>query len=86
VPDYVERYSIYNWVQDARAMYVTINDAFKTRNPNWQNYVWLQTAPVISSTATDYTVLTPAGQYYAKNASAKAYNSPENTFRYGKQK
>ena len=73
--DYVERYSIYNWVQDARAMYVTINDAFKTRNPNWQNYVWLQTAPVISSTATDYTVLTPAGQYYAKNASAKAYNS-----------
>lgn len=73
--DYVERYSIYNWVQDARAMYVTINDAFKTRNPNWQNYVWLQTAPVISSTSTDYTVLTPAGQYYAKNASAKAYNS-----------
>ncbi|PJJ09126.1 putative secreted protein (Por secretion system target) [Flavobacterium sp. 1] len=73
--DYVERYSIYNWVQDARAMYVTINDAFKTRNPNWQSYVWLQTAPVISSTATDYTVLTPAGQYYAKNASAKAYNS-----------
>ncbi len=73
--DYVERYSIYNWVQDARAMYVTINDAFKTRNPNWQNYVWLQTAPVISSTATDYTVLTPAGQYYAKNASAKAYNT-----------
>ncbi|MFB9080659.1 glycosyl hydrolase [Flavobacterium procerum] len=73
--DYVERYSIYNWVQDARAMYVTINDAFKTRNPNWQNYVWLQSAPVISSTATDYTVLTPAGQYYAKNASAKAYNS-----------
>ncbi|TDO99109.1 glycosyl hydrolase [Flavobacterium sp. 245] len=73
--DYVERYSIYNWVQDARAMYVTINDAFKTRNPNWQNYVWLQTAPVIASTSTDYTVLTPAGQYYAKNASAKAYNS-----------
>ena len=73
--DYVERYSIYNWVQDARAMYVTINDAFKTRNPNWQNYVWLQTAPVISTTATDYTVLTPAGQYYAINASAKAYSS-----------
>lgn len=73
--DYVERYSIYNWVQDARAMYVTINDAFKTRNPNWQNYVWLQTAPIISTTATDYTVLTPAGQYYANNASAKAYSS-----------
>ncbi|WP_417941292.1 glycosyl hydrolase [Flavobacterium sp. RS13.1] len=73
--DYVERYSIYNWVQDARAMYVTIDDAFKTRNPNWQNYVWLQTAPVISSTATSYVVLTPAGEYYANNASAKAYSS-----------
>lgn len=73
--DYIERYSIYNWVQDSRAMYVTIDDAFKTRNPNWQNYVWLQTAPVISSTATSYTVLTPAGEYYAKNASAKAYSS-----------
>jgi fibronectin type 3 domain-containing protein len=73
--DYVERYSIYNWVQDARAMYVTIDDAFKTRNPNWQNYVWLQTAPVISSTATSYVVLTPAGEYYANNASAKAFSS-----------
>ncbi|CAD0003654.1 glycosyl hydrolase [Flavobacterium chungangense] len=73
--DYVERYSIYNWVQDARAMYVTIDDAFKTRNPNWQNYVWLQTAPVISSTATSYVVLTPAGEYYANNTSAKAYSS-----------
>ncbi|MEO8237795.1 MAG: glycosyl hydrolase [Flavobacterium sp.] len=73
--DYVERYSIYNWVQDARAMYVTIDDAFKTRNPNWQSYVWLQTAPVISSTATSYVVLTPAGQYYANNASTKAFSS-----------
>lgn len=72
--DYVERYSFYNWVQDARALYVTINDAFKTRNPSWESYVWLKTAPVISSTATDYVVLTPAGEYYAKNASAKAYN------------
>lgn len=72
--DYVERYSFYNWVQDARALYVTINDAFKTRNPNWESYVWLKTAPVISSTANDYVVLTPAGEYYAKNASAKAYN------------
>lgn len=72
--DYVERYSLYNWVQDARALYVTINDAFKTRNPNWESYVWLKTAPVISSTSTDYVVLTPAGEYYAKIASAKAYN------------
>jgi fibronectin type 3 domain-containing protein len=71
--DYVERYSIYNWVQDARAMYVTIDDAFKTRNPNWANYAWLQTAPVISTSANSYTVLTPAGEYYAKNASKKAF-------------
>lgn len=72
--DYVERYSIYNWVQDSRAMYVTINDAFKTRNPDWANYVWLKTAPVVSTSATDYVVLTPAGEYYAANASKKAYN------------
>lgn len=72
--DYVERYSIYNWVQDARAMYVTIDDAFKTRNPNWANYAWLQTAPVIAKSGTDNIVLTPAGEYHAKNASKKAYN------------
>ncbi|RVT79762.1 T9SS type A sorting domain-containing protein [Flavobacterium sufflavum] len=71
--NYVERYSIYNWVQDSRAMYVTIDDAFKTRNPNWASYAWLQTAPVISTSANSYTVLTPAGEYYAKNASKKAY-------------
>ncbi|GGA66531.1 hypothetical protein GCM10008015_04010 [Flavobacterium palustre] len=72
--DYVERYSIYNWVQDARAMYVTIDDAFKTRNPNWANYAWLQTAPVIAKSGTDNIVLTPAGEYHAKNPSKKAYN------------
>ncbi|MBA0882953.1 glycosyl hydrolase [Flavobacterium undicola] len=71
--DYVERYSIYNWVQDSRAMYVTIDDAFKTRNPNWANYAWLQTAPVIAKSGNDNIVLTPAGEYYAKNASKKAY-------------
>ena len=75
--EYVERYSIYNWVQDARAMYVTINDAFKTRNPDWENYVWLKTAKIISGSVANgsYDVLTPAGEYYAKNASAKAYSS-----------
>lgn len=74
--DYVERYSIYNWVEDARAMYVTINDAFKNRNPNWANYQWLKTATIISGSVASgsYDVLTPAGEYYAKNASAKAYN------------
>lgn len=74
--DYVERYSIYNWVEDARAMYVTINDAFKTRNTNWANYQWLKTATIVSGSAgsASYDVLTPAGEYYAKNASAKAYN------------
>lgn len=72
--DYVERYSIYNWVQDARAMIVTIDDGFKSRNPNWENYQWLQTAPVISSWTGAYMVLTPAGEYYANNASKKAFN------------
>lgn len=74
--DYVERYSIYNWVEDARAMYITINDAFKTKNPNWANYQWLKTATIVAGTAgsASYDVLTPAGEYYAKNASAKAYN------------
>lgn len=75
--DYVERYSIYNWVEDARAMYVTINDAFKARNTNWANYQWLKTATIISGSvgSGSYDVLTPAGEYYAKNASKKAYNS-----------
>ncbi|WP_308991145.1 glycosyl hydrolase [Mariniflexile litorale] len=72
--DYVERYSIYNWVQDARAMILTINDDFRTRNPDFENYKWLETAPIISSSGSDYTVLTPAGEYYANNASKKAYN------------
>ncbi|SDI60644.1 Por secretion system C-terminal sorting domain-containing protein [Flavobacterium glycines] len=72
--DFVERYSIYNWVQDARAMFVTINDTWKTNNPDWQNYQWLKTAPVIASWTGNYTVLTPAGQYYANNASKKAFN------------
>ena len=72
--DFVERYSIYNWVQDARAMFVTINDAWKTKNPGWENYQWLKTAPVVASWTGNYTVLTPAGEYYANNASKKAYN------------
>ncbi len=81
--DYVERYSIYNWVEDSRAMTVTIDAGFMNRNPDYENYQWLKTAPVIStkqgplpdgSTGTINTVLTPAGEYYAANASKKAYN------------
>lgn len=77
--DYVERYSIYNWVQDARAMIVTIDPSFKERNPNYENYEWLKDAPIISSwedgaNGTIKMVLTPAGEYYANNASKKAYN------------
>ena len=75
--DYVERYSIYNWVEDARAMFVTIDDAFRSRNPNHANYEWLKTAPVVASwegdSGTIKVVLTPAGQYYAANASEKAF-------------
>ena len=72
--EYVERYSIYNWVQDARAVIATIDDSFKLRNPDWENYEWLKTAPVISSWDDGYKVLTPAGEYYSNLASRKAYN------------
>ncbi len=81
--DYVERYSIYNWVQDARAMIVTIDAGFIERNPDYANYQWLTNAPIVStkqgtlpdgSTGDIHSVLTPAGQYYANNASKKAYN------------
>ena len=75
---YVERYSIYNWVEDCRAMILIINDCWKSNNPDWQNYEWLKTAPVISTWSDDCgnntKVLTPAGVYYRDNASAKAYN------------
>ncbi|WP_028374698.1 glycosyl hydrolase [Leeuwenhoekiella sp. MAR_2009_132] len=77
--DYVERYSIYNWVQDARAMFVTIDDNFKTRNPNWESYEWLKTATIVRTVEGDTgfsnVVLTPAGAYYATNTSNKAYDA-----------
>jgi fibronectin type 3 domain-containing protein len=72
--DYVERYSIYNWVQDARAMIITVDDTWKANNPDWESYEWLRTAPVISSWDGGYKVLTPAGEYYANIDSEKAYN------------
>ncbi len=73
--EYVERYSIYNWVQDARAIIITIDDSFKSRNPNWENYEWLETATVISpeNEGNPMKVLTPAGEYYANLESRKAY-------------
>ncbi|GAA4306852.1 LamG-like jellyroll fold domain-containing protein [Aestuariibaculum suncheonense] len=75
---YVERYSIYNWVEDCRAMILIINDCWKSNNPDWQNYEWLKTAPVISTWVDDCgentKVLTPAGVYYRDHASAKAFN------------
>ncbi|MFD2835488.1 glycosyl hydrolase [Gramella sp. AN32] len=71
--EFVERYSIYNWVQDARAVIATIDDDFKSRNPDWENYEWLKTAPVISSWDGGYKALTPAGEYYASLDSRKAY-------------
>ncbi|WP_428741661.1 glycosyl hydrolase, partial [Tenacibaculum sp.] len=74
--DYVERYSLYNWVQDARAFIVNIDDDFKSRNPNWANYEWLKTAPVVYTYngGIDKRVLTPAGEYYANHATKIAYN------------
>ncbi|MFT3740746.1 MAG: glycosyl hydrolase [Breznakibacter sp.] len=79
---FVERYSIYNWVQDARAMVLTIDSAWMARNTNYANYNWLKTAPVVGtttgkllngSTGTVNIVLTPAGQYYAANKSKIAF-------------
>lgn len=70
----VERYSIYNWVEDMRAMILTINSDWKSRNPNWQNYEWLKTAPVVGKDNGADIVLTPAGQYYKKNKAPLAYN------------
>lgn len=74
--DYVERYSIYNWVQNARAMIANINDEFRELNPDWESYEWLKNAPIISTSngGNDYKVLTPAGEYYRDRASKKAYN------------
>lgn len=73
--DYVERYSIYNWVQNARAMVADINDEFRSLNPDWASYVWLQNATIISTSANgDHKVYTPAGEYYRDLNSKKAYN------------
>lgn len=74
--DYIERYSIYNWVLNARKMIADINDEFRTINPDWESYVWLQNAPVISTSngGLDSKVFTPAGEYYRDLNSKKAYN------------
>lgn len=75
--EYIERYSIYNWVENARKMIVDVNDEFRETNPNWESYVWLQNAPIIATSndgSGDYKVLTPAGEYYSNLESKKAYN------------
>lgn len=73
--EYIERYSIYNWVENARKMIVDVNDEFRETNPNWESYEWLKIAPVISTSVNgDYKVLTPAGEYYSNLDSKKAYN------------
>ena len=80
---FIERYSIYNWVQDARAMVLTIDSSFMARNTGYASYAWLKTAKVIQTksgkllngtTGNVNVVLTPAGQYYFDNKSAKAFN------------
>lgn len=75
---YVERYSFYNAVEDCRSAVLIINDCWKTNNPDWENYTWLDDAYVIS-TWTDgcgenTKVLTPVGEYLRNRTSAKAYN------------
>jgi len=79
---YVERYSFYNAVEDCRAVYLIIDNGWKSRNPNWQNYQWLKTAPVTEEWTETVNgvvlpvkkVLTPAGVYYRDLNSKKAYN------------
>ncbi|WP_370479273.1 LamG-like jellyroll fold domain-containing protein [Tamlana flava] len=87
---YVERYSFYNAVEDCRAAVLTIDDCWKSNNPNWQSYQWLQTAlqnldnEVLSTwsapcydngpNVTRIKVLTPTGQYLRDLVSAKAFN------------
>lgn len=75
--EYIERYSIYNWVENARKMIVDVNDEFRETNPDWESYEWLKTAPIISVSndgSGDYKVFTPAGEYYRDLDSKKAYN------------
>ena len=75
--EYIERYSIYNWVENARKMIVDVNEEFRETNPDWESYEWLKIAPVISTSndgSGDYKVFTPAGEYYRDLNSKKAYN------------
>ncbi len=78
---FIERYSLYNWVEPRRSFIINIDDFFRSTNPDWVSYTWLQTAilnPIATwvdgSGDTDYRVLTPAGEYYANHVSNKAYN------------
>ncbi|WP_415867177.1 fibronectin type III domain-containing protein [Thalassobellus suaedae] len=68
-------------MEPRRSFIINIDDFFRSTNPDWQNYVWLQAAIqnpistwVDASGDTDYRVLTPAGQAYANTTSNKAYN------------
>ncbi len=80
---FVERYSIYQWVQDVRAMILTIDSTWLARNPDHANYQWLQDTVVVNtftgrrldgSLGPVNVVLTPAGEYYTHNVSQKAFN------------
>ncbi len=81
---YVERYAFYNAVQDCRAVYLIIDNAWKGRNPNWESYQWLKTAPVTEEWTETVNgivlpvkkVLTPAGVYYRDLNSKKAFEPP----------
>lgn len=70
----VERYAIYNWVQDCRAMLLTINDNWKNNNPDWENYQWLKTAEVAYQGTNYKIVYTPAGKIYRDRKAPIAYS------------
>ncbi|MBS2099621.1 glycosyl hydrolase [Carboxylicivirga linearis] len=73
---FVERYYLYDWVQDCRAMVVTINDTYL----GWvesgdQRGDWIADAPVLYQNGDGYdVVLTPFGEYYRDHNAPIAYN------------
>jgi len=73
---FVERYYLYDWVEDCRAMIVTINDTYL----NWvqtgdQRGDWIKDAPVLYQNEDGYdVVLTPFGEYYRDHNAPIGYN------------
>ncbi|MCU4163421.1 glycosyl hydrolase [Carboxylicivirga caseinilyticus] len=72
---FIERYYFYDWVEDCRAMVVTINDTYLDWvNTGNQRGDWIQDAPVLYQDGNGYdVVLTPFGEYYRDHNAPIAY-------------